>query len=718
MQAFKMSALSLAVLLAACGSDGDDGSTGTNGSNGLNALTSTETLAAGSTCTNGGITIHTGIDANADGVLASSEITASETLCNGTSDLFELQLLHFADVDGGRDIVGNVKYFSALVDTFRGEYDNTVLLSSGDNWIPGPDYSVAADLSEQLGNAAAGRAHVAFLNELGVQASAFGNHEFDLGTAEVAGLLAADGDWQGAQFPYLSSNLDFSASDLSALVGEDGTPAADLAGKVAASAVIRVGGEVIGVVGATTPTLATISSPDGITVTPEDHTDYTALAAIIQQQVDALTDEGINKVVLLAHMQQIAIEKTLAPLLSGVDIIVAGGSNTILADSNDRLRDGDSAADSYPLAFTSSNNEPVLVVNTDGDYTYLGRLVVNFDEDGVIVEELLNDSINGAYAADEQGLLENAIADADMIDGVVTLSDALQAALIDRVGTVFGKTDVYLNGERGSVRTEETNLGNLTAEANLVYAQATDASVAISLKNGGGIRAAIGSCSYPAGSTNPEDLTCSAPAGVEGVNEAGDISQLDIETSLRFNNSLALITVNGEQLKEIVEHAVAGWAEGSTPGSFGQVAGIRYSFDPTQDADSRIVNLVVLDSNGAEADGDTVTIVENGALDATAATQTFRMVTLGYLGTGGDGYPFPYTDAAADFVDLEEAGVQSGAATFADNGTEQDAFAEYLLANHPTDGSNNFADEDTDAANDSVIQNLSVVETDTVLSND
>lgn len=57
---------------------------------------------------------------------------------------YTLQLLHFADVDGGRDIIGNAPRFSALVNHFRNmDAEHTLLLSSGDNWIPGPEYNVA-----------------------------------------------------------------------------------------------------------------------------------------------------------------------------------------------------------------------------------------------------------------------------------------------------------------------------------------------------------------------------------------------------------------------------------------------------------------------------------------------------------------------------------------------------------------------------------------------
>ncbi|UTW44977.1 bifunctional metallophosphatase/5'-nucleotidase [bacterium SCSIO 12696] len=653
---------------------------------------------------------------------------------------FELQLLHFADVDGGRDIINNAVRFSALVDDFRGDFSNTLLLSSGDNWIPGPDYNVASDsaLAGVLGVPDTGRAHVAYLNALGVQASAFGNHEFDLGTGDVADLLQSETDggatWPGAQFPYLSANLDFSTdADLAGLVGTDGAEAQTLSNQIAGRTVITVGGERIGVVGATTPTLNTISSPGDVTIAPADSTDIDALAAIIQQDVDALTADGIDKIILLAHMQQIAIERQLATRLNDVDIIVAGGSNTILADNNDRLRDGDSAAGEYPQRFRSPTNEPVLVVNTDGDYTYLGRLVVNFDSRGILLTGQLDSTVNGAYATDDAGLAENNLGLADAIDGVVEISNALTTALTARAGNVFGSTSVYLNGERGSVRTEETNLGNLTAQANLEYAQASEANVSVSIKNGGGIRAPIGACNVPAGATGDDALVCNPPVGVPGISNPGEISQLDLEIALRFNNSLTLLTLTGAQLKEVLEHGVAATADGATPGQFPQVAGIRFSFDPAQvaqtvddslspsivaTAGSRIRNLVVLDDNGAEAGGNQVVVVRDGVLDPTAATQTFRIVTLGFLAGGGDRYPFP-SASVANLVDLEVEGLQLGNVTFADEGTEQDALAEFLFTNFPADtdpSTPSFSDEDREAVNDTVIQNLSIVPADTVLN--
>ena len=57
----------------------------------------------------------------------------------------------------------------------------------------------------------------------------------------------------------------------------------------------------------------------------------------------------------------------------------------------------------------------------------------------------------------------------------------------------FGNHDMFLDGRRETVRTEESNLGNLTADANLDAARGADAAVMVSFKNGGGLRAEFGS---------------------------------------------------------------------------------------------------------------------------------------------------------------------------------------------------------------------------------
>lgn len=141
------------------------------------------------------------------------------------------------------------------------------------------------------------------------QASALGNHELDLGSGAFASVIGSGTDggraYPGTRFPYLPSNVDFTNDEnLAGLVVPDG----QVAMMVGGSAVITVAGERIGIVGATIPTLASITGADGITVAPDDALDVAALAAVIRDAVDELVDQGINKVILLAHMQRIEIE--------------------------------------------------------------------------------------------------------------------------------------------------------------------------------------------------------------------------------------------------------------------------------------------------------------------------------------------------------------------------------------------------------------------------
>lgn len=637
---------------------------------------------------------------------------------------YKLQILHASDMEASGEAVAYAPRFSAIVDGLRDEYPaQTVVLSSGDNYLPGPFFSAAETpneaITEAIGVPAPGRADILLLNAMGFQASAFGNHEFDLGPAAVASLLrretvtepGEDGDvtrvYPGTSFPYLAVNLDFSAdADLQSLVTGDRQFSTAVANEIARSAVIRMpNGELIGVVGATTPSLASNSSPgEGIVIRPTDSQgntlpeDYPALAAIIQDEVDALTLQGANKIILLAHMQQIEIEKALAALLSDVDVIIAGGSNTILADETDRLRAGDTAVDTYPLALESASGDPVLVVNTDGSFHYVGRLVVTFDPAGVIRPDSIDPDESGIYAADEIGAGERA-----PIPVVATIVEAIGAVIRAKDGNLLGKTSVFLDGLRISVRTEETNLGNLTADANLAIGRAVDPSVTISIKNGGGIRESIGQIVYPPGSTDPDDAVEQPPAAnPQAGKEQGQISQMDIESALPFNNDLSLVTVTAARLEAILEHAVAATTAGATPGRFPQVGGMKFSFDPTKEPGQRVINLVV---------GDTV-VIRDGAVQS--GVGPFRVVTLGFLASGGDGFPFP-TDASANRVELRgSAALDPAGITFAEVGTEQHALAWYLAQNFPPDTATPYSEADTPPAGDERIQNLTA-RADTVL---
>ncbi|MCE2837578.1 MAG: esterase-like activity of phytase family protein [Cyanobium sp. 49614_E6] len=678
-----------------------------------------------------GITFLTSATNAARSVIASSEGNDVVSVVDFPIP-YRLQLLHLSDAEAGLLASQTAPYLAGLVDGFDNTYANTLILAGGDNFIPSPflnggtDISVRDELNAVTGSSismAASTNHpiaavdIAIHNLIGVEASTIGNHEFDLGSRVFRDSFTPASGWVGAQFPYLSANLDFSAdTDLSSRFTNTTTTAGleeavSQKGRIVPSAVVTKNGEKIGLVGATTQLLEQISSTGGVEVKGfigdgSERDDMLLLASQLQPVIDDLISQGVNKVILMAHLQQIANEKALAPLLRGVDIILAGGSNSRLGDSNDQAVafPGHAAnfVDTYPLVTQGADGAPTLIVNTDNEYTYLGRLVVDFDAQGRIIPGSVDPLVSGAYAAtpanvakawnvSEAQLATTAFADGTKAENVQDLTDAVQAVIASKDGQVWGFTQVYLEGERAFVRSEETNLGDLTADANLAYARRIDPSVVISLKNGGGIRSQIGSVNVVSGAKQPPLANASANK------PAGGISTLDIENSLRFNNTLSLVTVSASKLKELLEHGIAVYPN---QGRFPQVSGLAFSFDLTRAAGSRIINLAIQDSQGNDLD----VLVRGGILVGDSA-RTFRMVTLNFLASGGDSYPFP-SDAAANRVDLfSSTAPLTGAATFSGDGTEQDALAEYLKANHAT-LAKAYNKADTIAAQDLRLQNI------------
>ena len=608
---------------------------------------------------------------------------------------FTLQLLHTADMEGDIEALENVPRFSSVLNALKTEFENTVIIGGGDTYIPGPFFAAGNDrsLRNVLGREGSGRADILILNAMGFMVAALGNHEFDAGTSTLGGLIRNDGrGYVGTAFPFVSANLDFSLdSNLADLVVDAGQEASTIPNSITKSTIITTpSSEQIGVVGITTPRLGSLSKSGEVGIAPEDPDDIAALAAIVQESVDALTAAGVNKIIVVAHLQQIRIDEMMALQLRDVDIIIAGGSNTLLADNTDRLREGAVAAGPYPILTNSVTNEPTVIVGTDGNYRYVGRLVVGFDEAGVLLPDSIDAEVSGAFAADEQGVVDTG--SAAPAPRVLEITEAIRNVVLAKDGNIFGQTSVYLNGNRGSVRTEETNLGNLTADANLDAARRFDPTVAVSLKNSGGIRASIGVSA--GGGLQP-------PPGNPLVGKMpGQISQIDIENTVRFNNGLSLLTLTAAQLLEVIEHAVARSEPGSTPGQFPQVAGLAFSFDTSQPTGSRVKSLVLTDQNG-----NTIDIIAQSGGVIGDPDRIFRTVTVDFLADGGDDYPFPNfpNSHRVDLLTIMTEEQSGGQATFTGPGTEQDALAEYLAGNFSAAP---FAAVDVGTENDERIQNL------------
>ncbi|MFM2196989.1 MAG: Trifunctional nucleotide phosphoesterase protein YfkN precursor [Verrucomicrobiota bacterium] len=670
-------------------------------------------------------------------LLVTSEVSNTLTVFEiGQPTDFTLQLLHLADAEAGLLASSTAPNLAALVDAFDGTYPNTLILAGGDNYIPGPfaaagtDAAVAA--THDKGNNPFA-ADIEIHNRIGVEASTVGNHEFDFGTNAFSDAI------NDAAFPYLTSNLDFSAdTGISAryqeTVGTGGLEeASTLAKKIVPSAVVTKGGEKIGLVGVTTQIVEGISSTGNVEVKgfPTEGTesnDMALLASQVQPVIDDLKAQGVDKIVLMAHLQQIALEQSLAPLLSGVDIILAAGSNTRLGDSDDvpvpfTGHAADFAAN-YPIYTAGADGLPTVIVNTDNEFTYLGRLVADFDADGVLITPNLTAKTaeNGAYAATAANVAAAwGVAEADLPTTafnagtkgarVKQITDAVQGVITVKDGAVRGYTDVYLEGERNFVRNQETNLGNISADS-MIYVGRTAlpfATHVASMKNGGGIRAAIGAVDVLSGAKLPPLANPSASK------PAGAISLLDIENSMRFNNGLMLCDTTPAGLKAILEHGVASLGN---QGRFPQIGGIRFSYDPALAAGSRIQSIVLTD----EDDNITGRVVSGGVVRPDAPA-TITLVTLNFLANGGDSYPFKAN--ADNFRFLLNDGTLSPAIdetlNFTDAGVvpanilgEQLTLANYLLDRHATPATA-YDTAETTPALDTRIQS-SAVRTDNVLA--
>jgi 2',3'-cyclic-nucleotide 2'-phosphodiesterase (5'-nucleotidase family) len=451
------------------------------------------------------------------------------------------------------------------------------------------------------------------------------------------------------------------------------------------------------------------------------------LADFIQTTVDALTASGVNKIVMVDQLDTIDRNVLLAPLLTGVDVMVAGGGHERLGDSTDTAvafngHDAEFVED-YPVLSAGEDGAPTLIVTTDTEFTYLGRLVVPFDAAGVINTAELDPAINGAYAAVEatlQAAYSSSLSGAEIIAGsatgskIKTITDAIAAVVASKDGTLYGYSSVYLEGDRVFGRTQEINLGSLTADANARVAEAAlGGQHVVSLKNGGGIRASIGSIDEDGAKIpNIANPLANKPAGA--------ISKLDVENALRFDNKLMVFDTTPQGLANILNFASSlSTGPSNQNGGYPQIGGLRFSYDSTKAAGQKLRSAALYDEDGQRI----ATIVQDGVVNPNAPA-VISVITLSFTAQGGDSYPikangdnFRYlkTDGtlsapvneALDFASPTtgpEGAVAIGLAVNDILG-EQKAFQDYLLAEHPTPATA-YAVADTPASQDLRIEIL------------
>ena len=324
---------------------------------------------------------------------------------------------------------------ATLIRKFRATDPNVVVLNGGDTF-QGTIYF----------NVYEGIADVAFMNAVGYQAMAVGNHEFDKGPAALGAFI------KQAKFPVLAANLDVSAE-----------PA--LKGLVKPSTVIEVGGQKLGIVGAITPETPSISSPG-------ENVKFLDLKTSVQAAVDALVAQGINKIGLVSHVGY-GGEKQLAREIKGLDFIVGGHSHTLLGkDISPNFPD---SSGPYPTVVDNPSGAKCLVVSAWDWGKVLGRMKLHFDAEG---------RISSWTDAAPIPVDETVAEDLDIASMIAAFRKPIEA----RKSEVVGKTDTGLtrDSERGYF---DSPMANVIADAMLEATKSQGAVAAFT--NAGGVRASI-----------------------------------------------------------------------------------------------------------------------------------------------------------------------------------------------------------------------------------
>jgi 2',3'-cyclic-nucleotide 2'-phosphodiesterase (5'-nucleotidase family) len=539
---------------------------------------------------------------------------------------FTLTLLHHNDGQSrlvAEGSFGGAARFKTLAHDLRNEaqinrhsnplwHQGVIMVSTGDNFLSGAEWNASLERGVPFYDAVA-------MELIGYDAITLGNHDFDFGPDVLREFIQSFTDPL-----FLSANLDFNM--------EPGLQELVDAGEIVKSTVVVTGGRSIGIIGATTEALPFLTSPRNVKAGP--------VAEAVQAQVNKLLRLDVNIIVLVGHLRGFDEDLKLIPSLQGIDVVVSGGRSELLANKGDLLIPGDEDAvlGSYPQYATDAAGRQIPVVTCPGGYRYMGRFVGVFDILGNLVKVL--DSQSGPQRV--SGVPPDAVPRDPLVMEMVT--EPIQEAVDGLAAKIIGFSQVALDGVRSSIRKQETNLGNLMADAILWQArQLAQAfgvpSPDVALQNGGGIRN-------------------------NDMRGPGEISKKDTFDIAPFASFLTLVPhISREKFKDIMENAYS--AVASSSGRFAQISGFTVVVDlalEARDPDNpegqpgrRVRELALNDGTVIVVDGD---VLPGPGLN---------VATLDFLAGGGDQYPFgrasftslgiPYQQALSNYIEQGLGGV-------------------------------------------------------------
>ncbi len=404
------------------------------------------------------------------------------------------------------------------------------------------------------------------LNMMGIQADALGNHNFDSGIARLQNQIDL------AQFDYVSANLKNRDDNLTGV--ED-------------FHIYNVGGVNIGVVGITNPEAPTLVFPGNFgNIQPTDP------VAAANKAGEAARKSGADIVVVITHMGVTGFDASGAPFGPLIDFAKAV--------NNDDKKIDVIIGDHTDTQFNAVINGALVYENRSKGLTYAKATLTV--ENGKVI----NQSVTFVTP-----LASAVTPDAD----IVTMLDSYKINLDPIFSAVIGESTIAI--PRGDAcgndagRTCESLIGNLTTDA-----MRTHYGVDFAITNSGGLRA---------------DLTCPGDNTTDFcpiyTPKNFNISRGKTLAVLPFGNIVVTLTINGEELKTMLENGVSAMPE--VDGRFAQVSGLCFTYDISAAAGSRVTSAVRQAADGS---------CTGAAVDLTSASD-YAIAENDYMANGGDDYP-------------------------------------------------------------------------------
>ncbi len=448
-----------------------------------------------------------------------------------------------------------------------------------------------------------GQSAIKIMNEVGYDAAALGNHEFDYSLAEISANIKA------AKFDILNTNID------------DPENIVDGLNKLKKTKVFNYDNVKVGVFALDTPETFELSQPAKVGKLNFHGSD---LETVARNTVNDLkNNQGCDVVIALCHLGESSNKWTsvdLAKNVTGIDLIVDGH------DHLERMGTAGQYDKNNKGAIKQGNTT---IVSTGTALAFVGKVTITVKKDGTVdikSEGITNESMKNGYTPDP---------------AVKTVADAVAKEVNEKYAEVIGKTKIGLYGGTPICRRAESNMADLVADANRWQTLQWQKTAPDELKNlpvvgftgGGGVRASI---------------------------PAGDITKKDIITVLPFGGETRYLKMSHKALWEMVENGVSLIsvnAEGADTANTGEIfgnkgrffipSGFSYEYDPTKTA---------TDSE-AKKMGNRVTKItldDGTAIDKNATDKYVLIMTGSYEVGGGDGYymcdPAYYNDGQVSVV--------------------------------------------------------------------